>query len=85
MIKIEINAFNTLNFQPHKINSINNKDRYFEVYIKSLKSDNDLIATVKINLKDREKSNIELKQKGSVVNPEILLTMNNFMLNYKDE
>lgn len=85
MTKIEVNKFNTLEFEPHKINDVNDRDRYFNVYLISRNVKRELIAEMKINLEDDNKSRFTIKKKGDLVHPKALLAMNTFMSNYKDD
>jgi hypothetical protein len=85
MTKIEVNKFNFLEFEPHKINDINDKDRYFNVYLTNRSVKKELIAEMKVNLEDDKKSRLTIKKKGDLVHPKALLAMNNFMSDYKDD
>jgi len=85
MREIKVNKFNTLEFEPHKINEVNDKDRYFDVYLKSRKKEKELVAEMKISLSDPKKSKVTIKKKGDVLHPKVLLTMNDYMNKYKDD
>jgi len=88
MIKIQVNKFNTLEYEPHKINEVNDRDRYFDVYLSGRSVEDEervLVYEIKINLKDRKKTMIKTKKKGVVIHPNVLLSIDKFISNYKDE
>jgi len=83
MVKIAVNKLNVLEFKAHTINEINDKDRYFNVYLNSRNTTNEIIAEVKINLENEEKSNFKLLKKGKLIHPKMLLAINKFISEYK--
>ena len=85
MNKIEVNKFNFLEFEPHVINEVNESDRYFDAYLINRNTKRELIAEIKINLKDDKKSKLTIKKKNGLVHPKALLAMNSFMSTYKDD
>lgn len=84
MSKISVNKFNVLEFDPKKINEINDKDRYFDVYLTYRGEKRELIAEMKINLSNDLQSKLSIIKKGDLLHPKVLLAMNSFMSSYKE-